>query len=270
MLIFEYLGILPFVINLSYNKKQMDEKNRERNHPIEKDLPAHTLTLSEMQQATQERIYEISREFTQGFKFLEKFPKSVTFFGSTRAQEGEEWYDKTRDLAKKIVEDINFTVITGGGPGIMEAANRGAKEVGGNSIGLTIRLPEEQVMNKFLTEHVDFYYFFSRKVCLTFSAEAFIFCPGGYGTLDEFFEVVTLLQTRKIPKIPVILFGSKYWNKIDAMLKEEILSRGMIDEEDMGLYKITDDMDEIISLIKNAQVRTSLPYNGLKVNPIDE
>ncbi len=248
----------------------MDEIKRKREHPIEKDLPAHTLTLLEMQQATQERIYEISREFTQGFKFLEKFPKSVTFFGSTRVAEGEEWYDKTRELAKRIVNETGFSIITGGGPGIMEAANRGAKEVGGNSIGLTIRLPKEQVMNNYLTEHVDFYYFFSRKVCLTFSAEAFIFCPGGYGTLDEFFEVVTLLQTRKIPNIPVVLFGSEYWNKIDGMLKDEILSRGMIDEEDVALYTITDDENKVIDMIKNAPIRTALPYNGLKVNPIDE
>lgn len=248
----------------------MDEIKKKRKNPTEKDLPAHTLTLSEMHQATQERIYEISREFTQGFKFLEKFPKSITFFGSTRLEEGDKWYDKTRELAQRIVKDLNFTVITGGGPGIMEAANRGAQEAGGNSIGLTIRLPKEQVMNNFLTEHVDFYYFFSRKVCLTFSAEAFIFCPGGYGTLDEFFEVVTLLQTRKIPQIPVILFGSEYWNKIDGLLKEEILSRGMIDSDDVLLYKITDDIDEVLETIKTAPVRTALPYNGLKVNPIDE
>lgn len=248
----------------------MDDKKQEKivNLP-DKQLPIKPLTLEEMHQATQERIYEISREFTQGFKFLEKFPKSVTFFGSTRIEDGSEYYEKARKMAQRIVKELSYTVISGGGPGIMEAVNRGAKEVGGDSIGLTIRLPKEQVMNDYLTDHVDFYYFFSRKVCLTFSAEAFVFFPGGYGTLDEFFEVVTLLQTNKIPKIPVILFGDEYWKKLEEFMKENLLSKNMIDLEDMKIYTITEDEDEVISIIKNAPVRTAVPYHGLRVNPIE-
>jgi uncharacterized protein (TIGR00730 family) len=227
------------------------------------------LSLSEMQNATKERLYEISREFEQGFRFLEKFPRSVTFFGSTRVQETDEDYIRARNLAQRIVKELSYTVISGGGPGVMEAANRGALEVGGNSIGLTIRLPKEQIMNSYLSEHVDFYYFFSRKVCLAFSAEAFVFFPGGYGTLDEFFEIVTLHQTHKIPKVPVILYGSAYWNKLLDYMKENILSRGMIDEVDLSIFTITDDEEEVLSIIKNAPVRVSIPYEGLRVNPID-
>jgi uncharacterized protein (TIGR00730 family) len=233
-------------------------------------LPRKPLTLSEMQIATSERMQEISREFTQGFKFLNKFPKSVTFFGSTRIEEDSSYYKIARNLGERVVKELSYAVITGGGPGAMEAVNRGAKEAGGDSIGLTIRLPREQVMNDYLTEHVDFYYFFSRKVCLSFSAEAFVFLPGGYGTLDEFFEIVTLLQTHKIPVAPVILVGSEYWKKFEAYMKENLLSRGFIDEKDIKIFKITDDADEVIRIIQNAPVRTVVPYEGLRVNSLDE
>lgn len=228
------------------------------------------LSLAEIKEATQERIYEISREFTQGFKFLEQFPRSVTFFGSARFPEDNEFYIQARRIAARIVTDLGYSVTSGGGPGIMEAANRGAKEAGGHSVGLTIRLPKEQVMNGYLTEHIDFYYFFSRKVCLAYSAEAFLFFPGGYGTLDEFFEIVTLLQTKKIPQIPVILVGKNYWEKTLLFLKDDLLSRETIDTRDLNLFTITDNEDEIIDIIKHAPVRESVPYDGLRVNPIEE
>jgi hypothetical protein len=228
------------------------------------------ISLAEMQEATKERIYEITREFTQGFDFLANYPKSVTIFGSTRFKEDHPYYIKARNLSARIVKELGYSVITGGGPGIMEAANRGAKDAGGNSIGLTIRLPEEQVMNDFLTHHVDFYYFFSRKVCLAYSAEAFLFFPGGFGTLDEFSEIITLLQTHKIPTVPVILVGVEYWRKVESFLKETVLQLGAIDEQDMKIFAITDDEDEILSMIKSATVREALPYNGLRVNPIEE
>ncbi|PIQ66944.1 MAG: TIGR00730 family Rossman fold protein [Candidatus Zambryskibacteria bacterium CG_4_9_14_3_um_filter_40_16] len=235
----------------------------------QKDLNIKPLTHEEIHTAARERVYEISREFTQGFRFLEKYTHSVTFFGSAQLKEGDEYYDKARELAKRIVSELSYTVISGGGPGIMEAANRGAKEAGGNSVGLTIRLPREQVMNDYMTDHIDFYYFFSRKVCLTYSAEAFIFFPGGFGTLDEFFEVVTLLQTHKIPNIPVILFGTEYWGKLFEYLKETVRAKRMIDDDDMAIPHITDDFEEAIRVIKDAPVRKALPYNGLKINPVD-
>lgn len=242
----------------------MDPKKTEKWH-----LAPKPLTLSEMQEATQERIYEISREFTAGFKFLNKFPRSVTFFGSTRTLENDPYYIQARSLASRIVKELDYAVTSGGGPGIMEAANRGAKEAGGNSLGITIRLPHEQIINQYLTDHVDFYYFFIRKVCLAYSAEAFIFFPGGYGTLDEFFEIVTLLQTRKIPLVPVILFGTEYWNKNFEYIKDNLLERGYIEEKDLNIFLITDDEDQVLNIVKNAQIRESIPYEGLKVNPIE-
>jgi uncharacterized protein (TIGR00730 family) len=228
------------------------------------------LTRAELHNATQERVYEISREFTQGFKFLENYPRSVTFFGSARFTEDHPEYIRARNIAKRIVTDIGYSVVTGGGPGIMEAGNRGAKEAGGNSIGLTIRLPKEQVMNKYMTSHVDFYYFFSRKVCLNYSAEAFLFFPGGFGTLDEFFEVITLLQTKKVPQVPVILVGSSYWNNVIQFLKETLLAEKTIDETDFNIFSVVDDEEEIIEILKKAPIREFTPYNGLHVNPIEE
>jgi hypothetical protein len=228
------------------------------------------ISQEEMRDATQDRIYEISREFTQGFKFLENYPQSVTIFGSARFKEGDAMYDRARELSKKIVKELGYAIVTGGGPGIMEAMNRGAQEIGGNSVGLTIRLPKEQVINDYLTSHIDFYYFFSRKVCLAFSSEAFIFFPGGYGTLDEFFEIVTLLQTRKIPHLPVILYGSEYWNEVKAMIVNTLLSRGTIDDQDMDIFTITDDDEEVIRIIREAPIQGFAPYNGLRVNPIEE
>lgn len=236
----------------------------------EKQTPQTPLTKEEIHEATQERVYEISREFTAGFKFLEKFPRSVTFFGSARTPEDNPYYIKARNLASRIVTENGHAVITGGGPGIMEAANRGAKESLGNSIGLTIRLPKEQVMNDYMTDHIDFYYFFSRKVCLAYSAEAFLFFPGGYGTLDEFFEIVTLLQTKKIPQVPVILVGRDFWEKALHFITEDLLSRENIDPFDLNLFSIIDDEDEILQIIKNVPVRGPIPYEGLKVNPIED
>lgn len=242
----------------------MDDQTHTELKPL-----SDPLTRAELMNATQERVYEISREFTQGFKFLENYPRSVTFFGSARFAEDHPEYIRARNIASRIVTELQYSVVTGGGPGIMEAGNRGAKEAGGNSIGLTIRLPKEQIMNKYMTSHVDFYYFFSRKVCLTYSAEAFLFFPGGFGTLDEFFEVITLLQTKKVPQVPVILVGSSYWNNAIQFLKNTLLAEKTIDETDFELFSVVDNEDEIIEILKKAPVREYTPYNGLRVNPIE-
>ena len=223
------------------------------------------LSLEEIQEATDERLDQIQKEFSEGFNFLKKFPKSVTFFGSARFKEGNTYYDKARNLSQRIVKDLGYSIITGGGPGIMEAANRGASEAGGESVGLTIKLPKAQVTNDYLTDNMNFYYFFSRKVCLTYSAETFLIFPGGFGTLDEFFEIVTLLQTNKIPPIPIVLVGEKFWRPIEDTIKKELLERGTINEKELGLFTITDDEEKILEIIKNAPVRTSIPYtNGQK------
>lgn len=143
----------------------------------------------------------------------------------------------------------------------MEAANRGAFESEGQSIGLTIELSKHQIKNSYLTDNLDFYYFFSRKVCLSFSAEAYVFFPGGFGTFDEFFEIVTLVQTKKIERVPIICVGSDFWNPLHELMKKEMLSRGTIGEDDLELYKILDDTDEIIKAIKNSPVKNGIKFN---------
>lgn len=224
-------------------------------------LPAKTLTRKEIHNSTQERIALITKEFTDGFNFIKDYPKSVTFFGSARLLESTPYYEKAQSLGKRIVMDLNYTVLTGGGPGLMEAANRGAYEAGGESIGLTIKLPEEQITNKYLSNHLDLHYFFSRKVCLSFSAEAYVFLPGGFGTLDEFFEILTLVQTHKIEKIPLILFGVDFWNSIDSIIKEKLLPLGVIDQSDLSLYTITDNEEEIIDIIRKVPVQTTVGFD---------
>jgi uncharacterized protein (TIGR00730 family) len=202
-----------------------------------------------------EVIAEVKKELEAGFKFLKKYPLSVTFFGSTEFEEGNQYYDSARTLAGRIVSELKYSVLSGGGPGIMEAADRGAREAGGNSLGVTINLPEGQVTNEYVTDKVDLYYFFVRKVCLSFSAEAFLFFPGGYGTLDEFFELVTLLQTRKITGVPLICIGSEYWNAVKEFMVKELLSRGTIKPTDLDLFVITDDHEEALRLIKESKPR---------------
>lgn len=213
------------------------------------------LDRSDLKEIAAKRIAEISKEFEDGFNFLKDYPTSVTFFGSTQFTEDNIYYQSARDLAYKIVKELNYSILSGGGPGIMEAANRGAFEAGGNSLGLTIQLPQEQKINTYITKKITSYYFFVRKVCLAFSAEAFIFFPGGYGTLDEFFEILTLVQTGKVKGVPIICVGSDFWNKLDQFIKDELLERGAIIPEDLKLYNITDDHDEIIQLIKNVPVQ---------------
>jgi uncharacterized protein (TIGR00730 family) len=220
-----------------------------------------TFTRQQMEDIARERIGEIEKEFKAGFAFLEDYPKSVTFFGSNQFTETNMYYQSARTLSGRIAKELGYAVISGGGPGIMEAANRGAFEAGGTSLGLTIELPHGQVVNKYTTKILDHYYFFVRKVCLSFSAEAFIFFPGGYGTLDEFFEIITLVQTGKISGVPIICVGSDYWKALERFMQNELLSRGTILPDDLLLYTITDNHDEILDIIKKTPVRETLPFN---------
>jgi len=226
------------------------------------------LTLSEISEAAKRRVTLISKEFSNGFEFIKNYPRSVTFFGSARTKEDDVYYKKARELASRVVKELHYSVITGGGPGIMEAANRGAFEAGGNSLGLTIDLPSEQLTNQYLTDRESFHYFFSRKVCLSFSAEAFIFFPGGFGTLNEFLEILTLVQTNKIPKAPMILAGVSFWASLEQFLKEILLKNKMVDAGDISLYTLTDDEDEILKIIKEAPVRLGVKYDVNSERPV--
>jgi uncharacterized protein (TIGR00730 family) len=222
----------------------------------ESELPIKPLTLERIERTEAERLLLIDREFKQGFDYINSIEKSVTFFGSARFDEHHHNYKKARHLAERISQELGYTIVTGGGPGIMEAANRGAYETGGTSVGFTIELPHEQVRNPYLTSYLDFYYFFSRKVLMSFAAEAYVFFPGGFGTLDEFFEIITLVQTKKIQDVPVILVGNDFWGKLDTFIKEELSDKlQTIDDIDRSLYTITEDEDQILEIIKGAQIR---------------
>ena len=192
--------------------------------------------------------FTVFREFIYGFRKLHFIGPCVTVFGSARFNEGHPYYELARKLAA-AVSRMGFTIITGGGPGIMEAANRGAKEAGGRSIGCNIVLPREQKPNQYLDKWVDIDYFFIRKVLLTKYSYAFIVMPGGYGTLDEFFEAITLVQTGKSPKFPVVIIGKEFHQ---ALMKhiEHMVAEQTISPDDAKLFLFTDSIDEAVHHIK--------------------
>ncbi len=213
------------------------------------------LSGKEIKEEADRRVSLITQEFSRGLSFTEQYQKSVTFFGSARFSEDNPHYKKAHSIAYKISK-LGFAVVTGGGPGIMEAANRGAREAGGRSLAFGIELPEEQIINPYVDDFVSFHYFFSRKVCLSYSAEAYLYFPGGFGTLDEFFEIVTLSQTHKIPRIPIMLVGSDYWKPLDSFLRDMLYERhSTVSKSDFDLYTITDDEETILKMIKNAPMR---------------
>jgi len=204
----------------------------------------------------EEKLKMIDEDFEQGISMVNKFNPSVTFYGSTRLNEGNPDYEKVRHLTYRISKELGYTIFSGGGPGIMEAANRGAFEAGGKSIGFTISLPKEQDTNKYITEQIPFHFFFSRQSSMSYATEVCIFGPGGFGTFSELFEILTLLQTNKIDKVPVILFGSEFWSPLEKLIKENLLNKyKTIGEEDTKLYTITDDEDKILEIIKNSKIR---------------
>ncbi|MSR68158.1 TIGR00730 family Rossman fold protein [Candidatus Saccharibacteria bacterium] len=205
---------------------------------------------------TSERVCRINEEITQGLELISHYPKKVTFFGSARFKEDHPEYQKARNLAKRLVSELDYTIVTGGAGGIMEAANRGAKEAGGNSLGLNIKLPAEQITNPFVTQAIPFRYFFTRKVILSFASRMYIYFPGGFGTMDEFYEILTLVQTRKIHKVPIVCVGAYFWETLDRHMHHGLmLPTDTIDETDMGLYTITDSEDTIMEIARSAQAR---------------
>lgn len=196
-----------------------------------------------------QRISRIAGEFDRGLKFVKRYPHAITFYGSARFKQNNPHYIDARNLAARLSR-LGYAIVTGGGPGIMEAANRGAMEVGGDSIGLNIELPKEQIINPYVTDSLSFFYFFSRKTTMSYSSGAYIFYPGGFGTLDEFFEIVTLVQTGKLRSIPIILVGSDFWAPLEKFIEGNLLQmHAAIDKKDLNLYRIIDDHEEIIRFI---------------------
>ena len=196
------------------------------------------------------RIFRIMAEFVDGFDTLSQIDKAVVFWGSARTPTDHADYTMTERMAQKL-GNHGFSIITGGGPGSMEAANKGAKAAESPSIGLNIQLPHEQEANKYIEIGLDFRYFFVRKVMFVKYASAFVLVPGGFGTMDEFSEVITLIQTKKIEPIPVVLMDSDYWAGLIKWMQTRLVREGKISEEDMDIFYISDDEDEAINYILN-------------------
>lgn len=205
------------------------------------------------------RIFRIMAEFVQGFDVLRRHELAVTVYGSARTEPTNPNYQAAEELCRRLAE-AKFSIITGGGPGIMEAANVGAYKAGGESVGFNIDLPFEQRLNPYVTEALNFNYFFSRKVMLAFAAEAYIYFPGGFGTLDECMEMITLIQTKKIKPIPIVLYNRAYWEPFVAWLRSALLEEyATISEADLDLFVIVDSVDEAFDYIVN-----HVDYNNTK------
>jgi len=190
------------------------------------------------------RVFRIMSEFVQGFELLREHDLAITFWGSARTNPTGKYYKDAEALAAKFAKD-DFTIISGGGPGIMEASNVGAFKVGGKSVGLNIKLPFEQVLNPYTTQSLNFDFFFSRKVMLAFASEAYVYFPGGFGTLDEFFEIITLIQTKKIERLPVVLYGKTYWEPLIRFFEQTLIKEfKTISSEDLELFVVVDTIDE--------------------------
>ncbi|MEM6348638.1 MAG: TIGR00730 family Rossman fold protein [Bacteroidota bacterium] len=195
-------------------------------------------------------VFTVARQFLLGFRKLHFVGPCVTFFGSARFKEDNPYYQQTRELAARVSR-LGFTIMTGGGPGAMEAANRGAKDANGKSVGCNIELPFEDGGNPYLDVSVDFKHFFVRKVLLLKYSYAFVVVPGGAGTMDELFETLTLIQTGKIKQFPVVIFGTQYYQHLEALLNQ-MAEEGTISPEDRNLYLCTDSMDEAVAHVAKA------------------
>lgn len=213
------------------------------------------------------RVLRIQSEFVTGFDALAEMPPSVTVFGSARAKEGEPYYELGREVGKKLA-DANYAVITGGGPGLMEAGNRGAFENDGLSVGLGIELPHEQGLNQYVDLGVNFRYFFARKTMLLKYSQGFVCLPGGFGTLDEMFEVLCMVQTGKVTNFPIVLMGTDFWGGLVDWIKDRLVGEGMIDADDPDLFLLTDSPDEAIEYIQ--KIHADLKQNKLKAHPLSE
>jgi len=195
------------------------------------------------------RVFRIMAEFVEGIETLSDVNNAVTIFGSARVKPDDVYYQKAENLTRLLVQN-GFSVITGGGGGIMEAANKGASEAGGKSVGMNIQLPFEQKPNLYANIHLHYKYFFIRKVMFVKYAVAYVIMPGGFGTMDELFEALTLIQTKKIKSFPLILMGSEYWRGLLDWLKKTMLQEGKISSVDLDLIQVVDEPEEVVKLIK--------------------
>lgn len=196
------------------------------------------------------RVFRIMAEFVEGFDELSDIGPAVSIFGSARTKETDPNYKAAVRTAELLIKE-GYAVITGGGPGIMEAGNRGAYQMKGQSVGLNIDLPFEQKPNPYIKKLMNFHYFFCRKVMLVKYAKAFVIFPGGFGTLDEFFESITLIQTKRLQKFPVVLFGKKYWKGLLDWLEEYAYGQGNISKKDLKIYHVVDKPEDVIKTIRN-------------------
>lgn len=219
-------------------------------HEGERTMPTERpLLVCKPQKIESWRVFKIMSEFIEGFDIIRRYGLAVSFFGSARTSLGDNSYKDAEELAGRLSKK-GFAVITGGSSGVMQAANKGAYEAGGASVGLNINLPEVQNYNPYLTERFGFDHFFVRKVMLTYASEVYVYFPGGFGTLDEFFEIVTLVQTKKIRKVPIILYGKDYWSPLLSFIEKTIYQdHAAIDEADMTLYTLVDSVDEAYQII---------------------
>ncbi len=226
---------------------------RDPTSPDEELLEAETLAIVSLLDDGA-RVDRVDRELRRGFGTLARVGKAVSVFGSARTPESDPMYEAARDLARRLGEE-GFAIITGGGPGIMEAANHGAREAGVPSIGLGIELPDEQDLNEWVDVPLEFHYFFTRKVMFVRYASAFVVFPGGFGTLDELFEAATLRQTEKIRWFPVILFGTEYWSGLIEWLRDPVQTEGKVSGDDVDLIEVTDDPARVLELVRGVEHR---------------
>jgi len=214
------------------------------------------------------RVMRIQSEFVEGFGALAELGPAISVFGSARTPVDDPSYDMAERVGRGLV-DAGFAVITGGGPGVMEAANKGACQAGGVSVGLGIELPFESGLNEYVDRGLNFRYFFARKTMFVKYAQGFIVLPGGFGTFDELFEALTLVQTQKVTSFPIVLLGTAYWSGLVDWIRGTVLASGKVSERDLDMFRVTDDVDEAVAAMVEAQRRRDNPAPGGGEAPVD-